>query len=383
MTNQFPLMPLGEVLNRSEDVVVPHGETVYQEVTVRLWGKGVAQRRQVTGMELNGGRRFVARSGQFILSRIDARNGASGLIPESLDGAIVTNDFPLFNIQPSKLLPKYLSWLARTKQFVDLCKEASEGTTNRVRLQEERFLKQTILLPPLTEQRRIVARIEELAAKIEEARGLRNEVEKKRQVMLESVFHRIASTAPRRALGEVAPLHRRPITVDIEEQYEQVAVRSFGRGTFHKPPLVGSEVTWQKPFLVKAGDVLISNIKAWEGAIAVATPQDDGRVGSHRYLTCVPVEGVATARFVCFYLLTPEGLYAVGEASPGSADRNRTLGVKPFLQIPVPVPPFDRQLWFDDLCERLDALKKLQEEAAKELDALLPSVLDRAFKGEL
>jgi type I restriction enzyme R subunit len=47
-----------------------------------------------------------------------------------------------------------------------------------------------------------------------------------------------------------------------------IAVRSFGRGTFHKPPLNGNEVTWEKPFLVKAGDILVSNIKAWEGALA-------------------------------------------------------------------------------------------------------------------
>ena len=184
-------------------------------------------------------------------------------------------------------------------------------------------------------------------------------------------------------MGEVAPLCRRPVTVEQEKTYPAIAVRSFGRGTFRKPPLIGAEVTWEKPFLVKAGDILVSNIKAWEGALAVAKPEDDGRVGSHRYLTCVPHERVATSRFICFHLLTPEGLHAIGEASPGSADRNRTLGVKAFMQVPIPVPPYSKQLWFDALCAEVDALRLLQAETATELDALVPAILERAFNGEL
>ncbi len=60
----------------------------------------------------------------------------------------------------------------KTASFVDLCKRASEGTTNRVRLSEDRFKTLEIALPPRGEQRRIVAHIEELAAMIREAQGL-------------------------------------------------------------------------------------------------------------------------------------------------------------------------------------------------------------------
>src|SRR5437773_7462767 len=46
------------------------------------------------------------------------------------------------------------------------------------------------------------------------------------------------------------------------------------------------------PYTTLFRSILVSNIKAWEGALAVAKPEDDGRVGSHRYLTCVPNKGV-------------------------------------------------------------------------------------------
>ena len=235
----------------------------------------------------------------------------------------------------------------------------------------------------LSELPRIVEGVDELARKIDKVKSIKQEIETDFDKMLLSAYHSIADNANRKPMEEVAPLTRRPATVNAVEKYPQVSVRSFGRGTFHKPELEGSEITWQKPYLVKSGDILISNIKAWEGAIAVASESDDGRYGSHRYLTCVPIPNVATSRFVCFHLLTSEGLYEVGQASPGSADRNRTLGAKALMQIPIPVPPIEKQLWFDNLYAKVASLRELQSATGEELSALLPSVLDRAFKGEL
>ena len=97
----------------------------------------------------------------------------------------------------------------------------------------------------------------------------------------------------------------------------------------------------------------------------------------------MPVSGVATAQFLKFYFLTQEGLSLIGAASPGGAGRNRTLGLSALEKITVPVPPIETQRHFDKLQAEVDALKRLQTETATELDALLPAILDRAFKGEL
>lgn len=191
---------------------------------------------------------------------------------------------------------------------------------------------------------------------------------------------------PRQPLGKVAPLQRRPVIIDPAATYPQIAARSFGKGTFHQPPLLGSEITWQKPYLVKAGDILISNIKAWEGAVAVVAPEDDGRFGSHRYLTCVPIENIVVAEFVCFYLLSQEGLRRLGEASPGSADRNRTLNTQGLLKIPIPVPPIETQrrivARIEDLAGRISEVKSLRSQAMKEFDALHSSIHASLFQAE-
>ena len=117
-------------------------------------------------------------------------------------------------------------------------------------------------------------------------------------------------------------------------------------------------------------------------ALAVG-PEDDGRFGSHRYLTYVPITSLATPRFVCYHLLTPDGLRQIGEVSPGSADRNRTLSAKGLLEIPIPVPTCKRQLWFDTVWSKAEAVYRFRSQVASELDALLPAVLAQAFAGKL
>jgi type I restriction enzyme, S subunit len=183
MSKMWPTARLGEVLKRAEEIVTVAPDVEYREVTVKLWGKGVVLRGIVSGAQIAGNRRFMAKAGQFILSRIDARNGAVGIVPPELNGAIVTNDFPLFDVDRTKLETAFLGWISKTQNFVDLCKRASEGTTNRVRLQEDRFFALKIPLPPLAEQQRIMARIEEFAAKIAEARSLRQQAVKETEAL--------------------------------------------------------------------------------------------------------------------------------------------------------------------------------------------------------
>ncbi len=383
MSTPWPPVPLSEVLTRSEDWIDIRSDERYREVTVRLWGKGVVQRREVSGAEIVASRRLVVRANQFILSRIDARNGAFGLVPESLDGAIVSNDFPVFNLNLSRIIPRFLQWMSKTARFVDLCKQASEGTTNRVRLKEERFLSTEIPLPPLPDQRRIVARIEELAAKIEEARKIKESVKITEHLLLSASFSKLITNSTLQQMEEVAPITRRPVEIEVDCAYHELGIRSFGKGTFHKPALNGVEVGTKKLFYIEPGDVVFNNVFGWEGAVAVAKTEDAGRVGSHRFITCVPKKGVATANFLCFYFLAEEGLKKLGDASPGGAGRNRTLGLEALSAIEIPLPPYEKQLWFDDLQAKVDALKRLQAGTTAELDALLPAVLNRAFKGNL
>jgi len=376
-------VPLWMLLKKSDESVKLQPEQIYKEVTIRIKGKGIVLRREARGSEMAAERRSVVRTGQFILSKIDARNGAFGLVPSSLEGAVVSNDFPTFTINIERLEPRFLEWLSKTASFVELCKAASEGTTNRVRLAESRFLQMTIAVPPLEEQKRIVARVERLMAKVDEARGLREQIAKLAYASLLGTYHRLVSGAPHMLMCDVAPLVRRSVEVVPEGRYAEMGVRSFGKGTFAKPILSGVEIGDKRLFYIKPNDLVFNIVFAWEGAVAIAKQEDEGRVGSHRFLTCVPKEHLATSAFLNFHFSTREGLEQLQSASPGGAGRNRTLGLKALEQIRVPIPAFEKQVWFSAQLHRLTQISQLQTQSQLELDALPASILARAFAGEL
>ncbi|CAM4331122.1 hypothetical protein NOLU111490_17845 [Novosphingobium lubricantis] len=93
----------------------------------------------------------------------------------------------------------------------------------------------------------------------------------------------------------------------------------------------------------------------------------------------MPDANRATAHFLWHYLQSEEGLYQVGKASAGSADRNRTLATKRLQAIKVPVPSLDAQLWFDSLQTKARAAKATQAEETAHLDQLLPAMLNEVF----
>ncbi|KQY95060.1 hypothetical protein ASD25_17225 [Brevundimonas sp. Root1423] len=319
------------------------------------------------------------KTGQFVISKIDARHGAFGIVPPELDGAVVSNDFPSFDVDDRRAVPAYVAWVSKTDWFVALCRRASEGSTNRVRLKEARFLAQEIPLPPLADQRSIVARLDAAAEAVASRAHAADAVGAETAAVLRAAFTRIAADAPRVAMAEVAPLVRRPVVIDLDAAYPELGVRSFGRGTFHKPALPGIEVGSKKLFRIENGDLLFNIVFAWEGAVAVAQPEDTGRVGSHRFLTCVPCPERATSKFLRYWFLSEEGLLALSQASPGGAGRNRTLGIKALEKIAIPVPTLDDQCWFDDLQVKANAACVAQGQASGHLSGLLPAMLHEAL----
>lgn len=98
MPTAWQRVQLGTLLTRTQEWVQLSPEQTYQQVTVRMWGKGATLRGEVTGASMAGEKRLLVRSGQLILSRIDARHGALAIVPPTLDEAVVTNDFPAFTI---------------------------------------------------------------------------------------------------------------------------------------------------------------------------------------------------------------------------------------------------------------------------------------------
>lgn len=376
MTKAWQQHKLGDLLTRSGEAAQPAADAEYKEITIRLWGKGVLERGRISGAAVNG-RRFIARKNQFIASRIDARNGAMGIVPESLDGALVTNDFPLFEVNQEHILPQYMGWLCRTPAFVDLCARASEGTTNRVRLKEDEFLRLEIQIPDTSEQQRIVFRIDAVQQQLQAAAKLRSSIDRDIASLLAVRFQETLTHAKWLPMSDVAPIVRRDVIVDHQSSYPELGIRSFGKGTFHKPTLSGLELGDKRVYRIEPGDLLFSNVFAWEGAIAVTQPEDGGRVGSHRFISCVPHDGLATAEYLRYYFLTDEGMTKIRDASPGGAGRNRTLGLSKLMDLNVPIPSIEVREAFVNLLRLLNASRLIRTQELSENESVIPALVNQ------
>jgi len=341
---------VSQQINRFEPVL-PDSE--YRLLGMHSKISGPFIREVKKGAEISASKLNQVQTGDFIYSRLFAWQGSFGVIPEEMNGCYVSNEFPIFHLDPSRIVSKYLVYwfgLPHIQKSVEAdCTGSTPGTRNRYK--ESFFNSLKIHLPPVSEQHRIVNKIKSLSSKIEETNKLRNEIRTDAQAMLRSAFQQVIEGAEYRPMSEVAPIVRRKVEIDPDGEYPELGVRSFGKGVFHKPTLKGIELPdWQKFYHIHEGDLIFNLRKAWEGSIGVANVNDHGRVGSHNsYITCVPDQDVATSNFLCFYFLTPVGLGQIHDGTRGSADRNRVISMGRLKQFKAPIPPLGKQIWFNCL----------------------------------
>lgn len=152
--------------------------------------------------------------------------------------------------------------------------------------------------------------------------------------------------------GDVLELQRREVAIDPIEEYRRIGVYSFGKGVFHRDPVVGSELGDYRYFAVEPGDLVLSNIQAWEGAIGFATEADSGTIGTHRFLTYVPSSECIEANWARWFFLSEPGMTRIRGAAPGSTMRNRTLAITRFEALEIPLPSIEEQRRTSSLLDR-------------------------------
>ena len=157
---------IGDILTRHKTPVTIQDDVAYKQVTIRTNYKGVVLRGTKMGSEIGTKNQWRVSAGQFILSRIDARNGAFGIIPKELEGAIVTNDFLAFDINEDAVEREFFNVFLQSPVFLDACIKASRGNTNRKRIEEDFFLAFELNLPPLPQQRHLITKINKARASI-------------------------------------------------------------------------------------------------------------------------------------------------------------------------------------------------------------------------
>jgi type I restriction enzyme S subunit len=148
---------LGEVIKQRKDFIIIDNSVEYKRCRVQVNRKGVILRDIVKGIAINTKKQQVCKEGDFLVAEIDAKVGGYGFIGKDLEGAIVSSHYFLFEVDETKLLKKYLSWLIKT----DIIQEqiTSKGSTNYAAIRPSHVLNFEIPLPSISEQLEIVNRL--------------------------------------------------------------------------------------------------------------------------------------------------------------------------------------------------------------------------------
>ncbi|CAM4002373.1 restriction endonuclease subunit S [Flavobacterium antarcticum] len=169
----YSLVAIKKILKRSKAQVDIQDNEEYKRVTIKINNGGVFLRDIEVGKKIGTKKQFLVREGQFLLSKIDARNGAFGVVPSTVDGAVITGNFWTYDVDYSKVNPHYLALITTTDQFISFCQRSSSGTTNRHYLQENLFLNEKIPLPSIEKQKELV---DAYQSKIDEAKRLESTI---------------------------------------------------------------------------------------------------------------------------------------------------------------------------------------------------------------
>lgn len=225
---------------------------------------------------------------------------------------------------------------------------------------------------PLSEQRRIVAKIEQLAAKIEEARGLRDHASFNSEIMLNSsrsfVFLTLSGKYENYLLENLLQMTSGE-NITSRQMNHSLPYAVYGGGGF---------AGRYDKYLYEESKIAIGRVGARCGCVFVTEPKS---WVTDNALVITSFSDRLDMKFLVQALTHLDLRQQANQAAQPVVNQKRINAQR------IPLPPFDEQrrivAYLDSLQAQVDRLKALQAQTAAELEALLPSILDKAFKGEL
>jgi type I restriction enzyme S subunit len=364
--------------------------------------------------------KYLLKPGDILVAR-SGSVGKSFLVSECPEPTVFASYMIRMRAKPG-VLAGYVYWYLQTQQFWFQIKESKRGSAmkniNSKMLSSARVPDATLSqqravvsfltwfqnringdyktpppeVPELLDVPRIVARIEELTALIEEAQGLRVKAREEARALLDSALYEVFATAETEGWDYklVKELCEKP-------QYgytESAQLERVGPKFLRITDIQNGAVNWDSvPYCVckdvdkyrlQPGDMLFARTGATTGKSFLAKECPEAVFAS--YLIRLQLKPGLEPEYLYWFFQSPQYWTQVYEEKKGSAQAN--MNARKLSNIVVPIAPSKEErnrivAYLDGLQAQVDELTALQDATQAELDALLPSVLDQAFRGEL
>ena len=347
--------------------------------------------------EVQRGYRYF-QEGDVLFAKITPcmENGKAAIARGLIDGiGFGSTEFHILRPRPSASA-EWIWYFVRRKSFRVAAKAAFRGGVGQQRVPQE-FLESYLLpLPPLEEQRRIVAKMEALMARVREARRLRTEAQKDAERLMQAT---LAEVFPCR--GAALPQGWRWVRLgDVTEKpqygYTRAAVLNpIGPKFLRISDIQNGVVDWEQVPYCDCNAYTLAKYKLASGDILFA--RSGATTGKTFLVRELPYEAVFASYLIRIKVklenLMPEFAFWFFQSSyyweqvkpRGAAQPN--MNARAIRGLVIPLPPLEEQrrivAYLDQVQQQVTALKRAQAETEAELKRLEQAILDRAFRGEL
>ena len=336
------------------------------------------------------------RKGDILIARLGDPLCKACVFP--LDGLYITAvDVAILRIGSDVVNPKYLIYLLNSPWFKDQVKQYESGTT-RKRISRKNLDRIEMIFPPLPEQERIVARIEELFSQldagVETLKKTKAQLSVYRQAAITEAFS-VENNTPNVCLSDIAQIiggitKGRDLsgTETIELPYLRVANVQDGYLDLSEIKTIKLRVDEKERYLLKPGDVLyteggdrdkLGRGTVWRGEIKDCVHQN------HVFKARVD-QSKAIPEYVAFWSMSTPArnyFYQKGKQSVNLASINKT--VLSALTLPLPALEKQREI-INHIESRLsvcDSIEQTVDTALQQAEAMRQSILTQAFGGAL
>lgn len=380
---------IGQVLKRIERFEERQETADYQFAGTYSFGRGIFVSQRKAGSEFRLGSVQRIKAGDFVYCKIMAWEGAFGLVPLEADNCVMSGAFVAYEVDESLINSSYLGWYFKQKSVWGSIGSQSTGTNVRRRsLHPETFERATLPLPPLDEQRRIVARIEELAGKIEQARRLRREAVALADLLRRSAFSEALITNKRRLvnIGDVISFRNDLVRPQdgTKGNLRFIGLQHVESHTGRKinEDQVAAEDLDGRKFRFSHGEIVYGYLRPYLNKVWIA--DGEGICSVDQYVIRPDAAEVNTG-YLAYYMRSSAFLSKANELTNNLMLPRLRTDLLRSIEMPLPSLPEQHLIVtrLDHLQAKSESITRLQADTAAELDALLPAVLDRAFKGEL
>jgi type I restriction enzyme S subunit len=363
-------------------------------VGVRWYGEGPFHRELKPAIKIAKKSHFLIRAGDVIYNKLFAWKGTFGIVPSALDGMFVSDKFPTYQLDRTKISERFLNWYFRYPPLWELAREKSTGSAavSKLTLNPPRFLELTLSAPSeVKDQEAIADRLDTQAEKINEIRNLKTSAELEIKALSQAIISQVLADIP--ADGQLASaLRGKPRngwSPKCDNSEDGVPVLSLGAITgFHYNPSAfkrTSEPTdsgahyWLKP-----QDLLMSrsNTPDLVGHAAIYEGEPSPCIYPDLLMRLDVDEVRARKRFVWYWLQTKRVRRYIETKAKGTSPTMKKISQGTVCAIPYPAKlSLDQQ---GELLSRLDVQLASVSVVANnswtwemDMDALIPALLER------